>query len=199
MDQHLDNYGGNLDDEYFRRAQAGDMQAIEIVVRHYQRRVRGWLATHCPVGGDVDEVAQRTFLAAITRIAEFEVGTNFGAWLFTIARYQLMSEATRLRRLADYHSRLAPDLLAHELERRAQEPNDGIVERLGYLRECLAALGDSARQLIQWRYETEISLEEMAFRTGRTTGAVKKQLWQLRRKLQECIEGKLAAAQGGNP
>ncbi len=148
-------------------------------------------------GGDADEVAQRTFVAAITRIAEFQVGTSFGAWLFTIARYQQMTETTRLRRLADYHARLAPNLLARELERRACEPDEPTGQRLHYLRECLAALDESARQLIEWRYTAEISLEEMAARTGRTTGAIKKQLWLLRRKLQECIEGKLAVDPGG--
>ena len=199
MDPHLDASDGNLADDVYRRAQAGDMQAIEAIVGHYQRRIRAWLATHCPVGGDADEVAQRTFVAAVTRIAEFEVGTNFRAWLFTIARYQLMTEATRLRRLADYHSRIAPDLLAREMERRAQQPDENTIERLQYLRECLAAMGESASQLIEWRYAAEISLEEMAARTGRTSGAIKKQLWQLRRKLQECIEGKLAVDQRGAP
>lgn len=182
-----------LVDDVYRRAQAGDMRAVEVVVGHYQRRLRAWVAAHCPIGGDADEVAQRTFVAAITRIAEFEIGTSFSAWLFTIARYQLMTEATRLRRLADYHSRIAPDLLARELERRSQQPDEQTLERLQHLKGCLAALGESSRQLIEWRYAAEISLEEMAARTGRTSGALKKQLWVLRRKLQECIEGKLAA------
>ena len=103
-----------------------------------------------------------------------------------------MTETTRLRRLADYHARLAPDLLTRELERRAIDPSERTGERLSHLRECLGLLNESARQLIEWRYMAEISLDEMASRTGRTVGAIKKQLWLLRRKLQECIEGKLA-------
>jgi RNA polymerase sigma-70 factor (ECF subfamily) len=188
---------GDLPDETFRRAQAGDMRAVEGIVRHHQQAVRAWAAAHCPVGGDADEVAQRTFVAAIGRLAEFEVGTSFRAWLFAIARFQLMTEATRLRRLADYHTRYAPDLLARELERRAQEPDERTVERLPHLRACLDAMGEPARQFIAWRYEEEIPLEEMGARTGRSVGAIKKQLWLLRQKLQQCIEGKLAAEQGG--
>jgi RNA polymerase sigma-70 factor (ECF subfamily) len=199
MSQPPKTPGGDLADDVYRQAQAGDMQAIEAIVRHYQQPVRTWLAAHCPVGADADEVAQRTFLAAITRIAEFQLGTSFCAWLFAIARYQLMTETTRMRRLADYHARLAPDLLARELERRSGEPDETTIQRLHYLRECLAALNESARQFIEWRYTAEISLEEMAARTGRTTGAIKKQLWMLRRKLQECIEGKLAVSQEGVP
>jgi hypothetical protein len=37
----------------------------------------------------------------------------------------------------------------------------------------------------------------MAERTGRSIAAVKKQLWILRQKLQECVEQKLATEEGG--
>jgi RNA polymerase sigma-70 factor (ECF subfamily) len=187
----------DLPDETYRLAKAGDMRAIEAIVRHHQAAVRAWLAAHCPLGGDADDVAQRTFVAAITRLADFEVGTDFRAWLFSIARYQLMSEITRLRRLADYHSRLAPEILARELERRAQGPEERTSERLMHLRECVAAMGESARQFIRWRYDDQLPLEEMAARTGRSIGAIKKQLWLLRQKLQQCVEDKLAAGEEG--
>jgi RNA polymerase sigma-70 factor (ECF subfamily) len=187
----------SLPPETIRRARAGDMAAFEEIVRRFERPVRAWVATHCPPGGDSDEVAQRTFIAAFTRLGEFEEGTNFPAWLFTIARYQLMTEATRLRRLADYQSRYAPDLLDRELERRASEAPWGMTARLAHLVTCLEALGESGRQFVEWRYTEQISLQEMGERAGRSLAAVKKQLWLLRQKLQECIERKLAAENGG--
>lgn len=187
----------DLPAEVYRQARAGEMGAIEFIVRHHQQPVRAWLAAHCPVGGDADDVAQRTFVAAISRIAEFEPGTNFSAWVFSIARYQLKTEATRLRRIADYHSRFAPDLLARELERRAEQPDGRTAERLEHLRACLAGMGESARQFLRWRYEDEIPLETMATRSGRSVAAIKKQLWLLRQKLQQCIEDKLTAEQRG--
>lgn len=190
---------GDLPDETYRLAQAGETHALEAIIRHHQQGLRAWIAAHCPVGGDADDVAQRTFVAAITRLGEFQIGTSFAAWLFTIARYQLLTESTRLRRLADYHSRLAPDLLARELERRSQAPDDSTQQRLHHLRHCLSALGEAARRLLEWRYADVIPLQEMAARTGRSEGALKKQLWQLRQKLQQCIEGKLAAEQGVSP
>jgi RNA polymerase sigma-70 factor (ECF subfamily) len=187
---------GNLSPETVRRARQGERAAMEAIVRRYQEPVRAWVAAHCPPGGDVDEVAQRTFLAAFTRIAEFEEGTSFGAWLFAIARFQLLTEITRLRRLADYRTRYGRDLLSRELERRAQEPDETTVARLHYLRECLEAIGEAGRQLIAWRYTDGLPLEEMAARTGRSVAAIKKQLWLLRQQLQQCIEGKLAAEGG---
>jgi len=186
----------SLRPDIIRRARQGERMALEAIVRRYQEPVRAWVAAHCPPGGDVDEVAQRTFVAAFTRIAEFQEGTNFGAWFFAIARFQLLTEITRLRRLADYRTRYGRDLLSRELERRAQEPDEATAARLHYLRECLEALGESGRQFIAWRYTDGLPLQEMAARTGRSVAAIKKQLWLLRQKLQQCIENKLATGGG---
>ncbi len=169
------------------RCKAGRADAFERIVREFERPLRAWLAALAPPGADVDEMAQRSFVAAYNRLADYEAGSNFPAWLFTIARYQLRTEANRLKRIADYHSRYAPDLLLRELERRETKPPEAISERLRLLETCLARLGENLRQFVAWRYEEEISLEEMAKRTGRSVAAVKKQLWKLRQKLHDCI------------
>ena len=186
----------NLCPEIIHRARQGERAAMEAIVRRYQEPVRAWVAAHCPPGGDVDEVAQRTFLAAFTRIAEFEEGTAFRAWLFAIARFHLLTEITRLRRLADYHTRYGRDLFSRELERRAEEPDETTAVRLHYLRECLEAIGETGRAFIAWRYTDGLPLQEIAARSGRSVAAVKKQLWLLRQKLQQCIEKKLATEGG---
>jgi len=83
-----------------RRIRKGDTAAFETIVRRFERPLRAWLATHAPPGIDVDEVAQKSFVAAFARLSDYELGTNFAAWLFTIARFQLKTEMSRLRRVA---------------------------------------------------------------------------------------------------
>ena len=95
-------------DDAIRRVRKGDTAAFEVIVRQLERSLRAWLAVQAPPGVDVDEVAQRSFVAAFTRLSEYESGTNFAAWLFTIARFHLKTEVSRLRRVADYHVRYAP-------------------------------------------------------------------------------------------
>jgi len=179
-----------------RQIRAGDVQAFAAVVRRFERPLRAWLATHAPPGVDVDDIAQASFLAAYTRLDEYAAGTNFAAWLFTIARYQLQTEATRLRRITDYRSRYAPDLLARELDRRKADATSEQDTRLVFLKECLDAIDDTRRRFLTWRYDEAIPLTEMADRSGRSVMAVKKQLWLLRRQLQECVDRKVAAANG---
>jgi len=171
----------------------GNTAAFEVVVRRFERPLRAWLATHAPPGVDVDEVAQQSFLAAFARLSDYEAGTNFTAWLFTIARFHLKTEVSRLRRVADYHVRHAPALLQRELERRSSEPPEIQQMRLEHLQTCLGGLGEHLHRFITWRYVEEIPLEEMAARSGRSVAAVKKQLWKLRRKLHECVEARMTA------
>ena len=186
-------------EDCLRRVRRGETSAYEPVVRRFERPLRAWLAAHAPPGVDVDEIAQRSFVAGYTRIDEYEPGTSFAAWLFTIARYQLRTETTRLRRVADYRARYAPDLFQRELVRRCDARPETYVERLEHLEACLETLAEPLRRFIAWRYEEEIPLEEMAARSGRSVAAVKKQLWQLRQRLQECVERRLATAEERRP
>ena len=178
------------------RVSQGETAAFELVVRQYERPLRAWLAAHAPRGVDVDDIAQRSFVAAYTRLSEYNAGTDFGAWLFTIAKFQLRTETTRLRRVADYHTRFGPDLLQRELERRCDESPELLATRLDSLQLCLDSLGDSLRQFVKWRYHEELPLEEMGERCGRSVAAVKKQLWKIRQKLQRCIDIRIAASEG---
>lgn len=182
-----------------RQIRAGDVQAFAAIVRRFERPLRAWLASHASPGVDIDDVAQASFVAAYTRLDEYAAGTRFAAWLFTIARYHLQTETTRLRRIADYHSRYAPDLLARELDRRSGGPLADNDAHIDFLKECLEALDERRRRFLTWRYDDAIPLAEMAERSSRSIMAVKKQLWTLRRQLQECIDGKITAAENTHP
>ncbi len=179
-------------DECVRRVQRGDVEAFEVIVRDHQAEIRGWIVSRCPPLGDADEVAQRTFVEAFRRIGDYDPGTNLRAWLFTIARYQLMAECTRVERLADYHSRYVPYALSRELERRVTDATVDEPERLTFLQECLTGVESKARSLLDWRYRDELPLAEIAARTERSVGAIKKHLFALRQKLHDCIQRKLA-------
>ena len=183
-------------DDVISRVIRGETSAFESIVRRFERPLRAWLATLAPPAVDVDELAQRTFVVAYSKLDEFELGTDFAAWLFTIAKFQLKTELTRLRRVADYHARFSPDLLQRELDRRSSEPPELQQQRLDHLAECLGSVGEHLRRYITWRYEDEIPLAEMANRSGRSIAAVKKQLWQLRRRLHACIESRMATEGG---
>ncbi|HEX3134969.1 MAG TPA: sigma-70 family RNA polymerase sigma factor [Planctomycetota bacterium] len=169
------------------RAQSGSRSAFEELVRHSEARVRGWVVMHTSPGADADEISQRTYIQAFTRLADYQPGTSPIAWLLTLARYEAMTESTRRRRVADYHSRFALDLIEREVRRRAEQPVEQSCERIDRLRSCLERLGEAGRQFLRWRYEDDLPLADIAERSGRSLPSIKKQLFLLRRKLQHCI------------
>lgn len=187
----------NSMDLFLERVLQGDVESFGEVVQRYERPLRAWLAAQSPPGVDVDEIAQQSFIVAYTRLGEYRLGSDFAAWLFTIARYQLKTETTRLRRVADYQTRYAPELLQRELERRNSEIPEVLASRLDHLQRCVESLGEGLGQYVRWRYQEEIPLEEMSRRSGRSVAAVKKQLWLLRQKLQQCVESRMSAAGNG--
>lgn len=179
-------------EEAVHRARAGDLDAFSDLVRAFETPLRSWVAAHCPPGGDADDVAQRTFVQAFKNIREYRPGTDFQAWLFTIARYQLLAESTRLRRQADYHRRYAPLALAAELERRTGTSSAGEPPRLAHLRRCLGEFADPSRRMLAQRYAEGLPLDEIARQAGRSVGAVKQHLFLLRTKLHDCIARRAA-------
>lgn len=175
------------------------VQSVKAGAKNHYRRIveimlpilRAYVAARSFPAMDVDEIVQQTFIEAYKSIGGYREGTDFRAWLVTIARYQTMMEATRLRRQADYHSRFVPAAIARQMEKRlADEESED--DRLSYLRECLEQVKDSSRELIRHRYEDDLSMIDIAAAVKRTAGAVRKELCMVRKQLHECIERKLS-------
>lgn len=181
-------------EEAIRRTRSGEISAFEEVVKRFERPLRVWLATQAPPNIDIDDVAQRTLIAAFAQLDKYQPDSNFAAWLFTIARYQLRSETTRLSRIADYHTRFAPELLQRELDRRSDSTPELQEQRLTQLQRCIQSLTEQENRFIAWRYSESLPLDQIASRSGRSVAAVKKQLWKIRRRLQDCIERHMATA-----
>ena len=175
-----------------RRAQSGDLDAFESIIRMFEGALRAWTVARCPAGGDADDVAQRTFIEIFRRIGEYRSGTDFRAWLFTVARFQMRAEITRLQRIADYHQRYMPRALADELSRRAESENADAETKLEHLKTCLQKLDESTRRMLAERYDEGLPLDEIARRANRSVGAIKKHLFILRGKLHECVQAKAA-------
>jgi len=179
-------------EEAIRRVRKGDVDAYLHVVRALEGPVRSFVVCRCPPGGDADDVAQRTFIAAFRSIDQYRAGSDFKAWMLTIARFQLLAESTRLRRIADYHQRLCPPSLVDALDRRMEQGAE-CEGRIGHLKTCLQSLDAPLRDLLAQRYEAELSIGDIARNTGRSAGAIKKHLFFLRARLHDCILSKIAA------
>jgi RNA polymerase sigma-70 factor (ECF subfamily) len=141
----------------------------------------------------VDDIVQETFITVTSKAGNFERGTNFRAWAWTIARFKTLQ---MLEKSAPVKESLAPDVIdalcAHD---SAEEWFDD--EMLRHLSGCIAELAPKARQSIELRYMQAHRPPEIARLMGWTVDAVHVALARARVVLRGCVTRRVASQAGG--
>jgi RNA polymerase sigma-70 factor (ECF subfamily) len=183
-------------EEAIRRVQEGSADAFEGVVRAYQGRLRAVIANSCPRGIDPDEVAHLAFVEAFRKIDQYTAGTRFFAWLSTIARILLLVEIRKSRREARGRETYLEQAVSRALEAELEAGSELDELRVRALRGCLGLLPESLRAVIDLRYRRDDSIGTISRQVGKSEAAVKFQLFDIRRRLRECVNKKLSLQQG---
>jgi RNA polymerase sigma-70 factor (ECF subfamily) len=169
---------------------AGDTEAFAGLVRLYQQTVWRIAAALLRDRDATENVAQQVFVDAYLHLDQYEPGTDFGAWIRTLARNRLRKElrtaARADRRLVAYRERLEERLRAEATGR-----HDDADAYLAALRGCRGELPDRDAALIRLRYENGMSFDAIAAEQGQTPEAVQRMISRIRFRLRDCIQGKL--------
>lgn len=139
-----------------------------------------------------NDVLQETNLVLWRKSAEFEEGRDFAAWACSIARFQVLAYLRDAKR--DRH--LFNDALVDTLVDHAGPAAADLEDRHRALTHCLEKLSPEQRGLVQGRYALDETIQQLASRTGRTSGSVAMSLSRIRQMLLECIRCRLAAETG---
>jgi RNA polymerase sigma-70 factor (ECF subfamily) len=180
-------------DRIVRQVLAGDTQAFAGLVRLYQESVWRIAAALLRDRDATENLVQQVFVDAYFHLDQYAPGTDFGAWVRTVARNRLRKElrtaAREDRRLATYRQRLAERLRA---ESAGRDDSDAYVAAL---RGCREALPPRDAALVRLRYEKGLSFEAIASRQGQTPEAVQRMISRIRFRLRDCIRNKLTDAE----
>ena len=156
-------------------------------VRQEQAGLRVFIRSLGLRAESADDVAQEAFVVAFGKLHAFERGTNFGAWVRTIARFLVSKELRREDRRQRFMAEHIADFLITSAD---AQPADGRDKREA-LRHCLAEMPARSRQLVQQRYFENLSPAVIASQEGRTAGDVRQALFRLRNVLHACINRRL--------
>lgn len=169
---------------------AGNTQAFAGLIRLFQDSVWRVAAAMLRDRDATENLVQQTFVDAYLHLDQYEPGTDFGAWIRTVARNRLRKElrtASREdRRLAGYRERLAERLRAE-----AGDRSDDADAYLAALRGCRESLAPRDAALLAMRYENGMSFEAIAARQGQSAEAVQRMISRIRVRLRGCIQTKL--------
>jgi len=159
--------------ERCRRGGADAREAFSGLVERHQAAVSRFVARY--VGRDgADEIVQETFLRAYQQIRRFEPGTNFAAWLFTIARFLCMARVKEAQR----HPRVP---LAETAAPAGDAPD---VERL---RAAMAKLPPILREVVAMRAIDGLDYREIADITGEKEATLRSRLHDALEKLKTIL------------
>lgn len=160
---------------------------LELYSSNYPR-LQYYVYALLPMANDASDVLQETSMVLWRRFDTFELGTNFFAWAVKIARFQVMKYHERQVRAA----RLFDTNLLEKLSIEAGDDNVVRTISLQALENCLGKLSEIDRTLIRRRYQSGMSVQQLAVDLGRTANSISKSLGRIRRSLLECITRTMA-------
>jgi RNA polymerase sigma-70 factor (ECF subfamily) len=139
---------------------------------------------------EVDDIIQETLTTLWQNFGDYDPQRPFLPWANGfVYRHVLMhrrSCATQRRHV-----------LSEEAMQRLAEDAPASLERhtamCRALEECLQSLSQTQRDLLEQRYQSDGSLQELAAQTGRTANALYKNLQRIREILYGCVMKRIAS------
>jgi RNA polymerase sigma-70 factor (ECF subfamily) len=170
--------------EIITRLARGDQMAFRAFVVKHEKMVFALLSRMLGPGGDIEDLAQETFLRAFRAIASFDPNgpAKIATWLLTIAT-RLALDVTKRKRIS------AADASAmDESVNQASPEADHARRQLGHAIERAArALPDDQRAAFVLAEYHGLSMSEIADALGVNESTAKTRLFRAREKMREAL------------
>jgi RNA polymerase sigma-70 factor (ECF subfamily) len=158
-----------------------------------QRDLYAYILTLLPWSDVASDVLQQTNLTLWRDAAKFQPGTDFRAWAYRVAYFQVLAQRKRATR---DHLKFDDALLKGLAERAADEPLSADDEAEG-LRECLKKLPEGERELIRRRYDAGATVKTIAAELSQSASAIAVRLHRIRRALLDCVRQEMSERDHG--
>lgn len=185
------------DDEHalIRRAQRGEAEAFELLLKRHQRRVLSLVGHLLRQPNEVEDIAQQIFLKVYLALPRFDFRSAFSTWLYRIAVNECYDH---LRRRRAQKSAAAAEIAVEELAAldslgasatRAGEPDVAAQTEIRQLVAKLFARLPAEDRLVLTLKELEgLSVEEIAGIMKLRENTVKVRLFRARRRMLEAYQ-----------
>jgi RNA polymerase sigma-70 factor, ECF subfamily len=165
-------------------AKRGEQEALSALYEHYFPKVYRYAATRLATTEDAEDVTEEIFLRIIDNIGSFAWrGLPFGAWVFRIARNEIVSHVRRQKVRGNIAplSEFIPD----------HSPDHTLVVEMELtmvtVRKAMERLPEAQRQVVSLRFGSGLSVSETAQALGKTENNVKVLQHKAIAKLQQMV------------
>jgi RNA polymerase sigma-70 factor (ECF subfamily) len=172
------------------QCQLGERQALEALVKRYQKIVFSMLYQLAPDWHDIADLAQEVFIRVYRHIGSLRNPKTFRAWLNQITINLFYDELRkRPRKVATVSLDRGldeDDDTAREFPDLSQGPDEIVLnqELAGFIRQAMEELPEQFRIVIVLRELQGLSYEEIAESLGCELGTVKSRIARARSRLQ---------------
>lgn len=170
---------------------AGRESALDELMERWESPLRSFAQRYLQNATDSDDVVEETFVRIQQRRASFQAGTNFSAWIFTIAA-NLCRHRLRWRRRHPTEPLETPGAEGDSAPRVVEIPDRGQdpaaaaeqAERIRALRSAVAALPHDQRTAFLLHAYENLSYREIANVLGCSERGVETRLYRARQVLR---------------
>jgi RNA polymerase sigma-70 factor (ECF subfamily) len=171
--------GEPSDEEIMERLQAGDEQALEVLIKRYQSMLRSVVGRMISNDQDVTDVVEEVFLQVWRQAENFDTskGKAIG-WIITMARRRAIDRVRRCQAYdrAEMRFRLSTDTGAQHLAADDVEENAVSSDNAELFTRLIAQLPEAQQQVVRMAFYQGLSQREIARESGLPLGTVKTRL-----------------------
>jgi RNA polymerase sigma-70 factor (ECF subfamily) len=153
------------------------------LMTQFQGRLFGYILSLLGDPDRANDVLQEANMVLWRDSKEFRPGSNFKAWAFRVAHFQVM--AHRQKQIRD--KLVFEDDLLEAVAFGARECDETFDARRERLAGCLEKLAEPHRELLRRRYAEGESLDVLGKWKGMTSNAVTQALFRIRQSLISCV------------
>jgi RNA polymerase sigma-70 factor (ECF subfamily) len=175
---------------------AGNRERYRAIVEIFEVPVRLVVGAIVPDATATEDLVHEVFFTAFLKLADYQTGTDFRAWIKAFARNLALNERRRWHKQRLHSSRFEVDV-----EEAASNDIDQFTslvdgETARHLRDCVAGLGDAARRVIDAFYFQGLPGDEIARAEKRRESWVHLVLFRARAAIAACLKHKGVVSHG---
>ncbi len=152
-----------------------------------QHRIYGFIMSYVADWNLADDIFQETTVILWEKFQEYTPGTDFLAWAFKIAHFQVLSHIKKDKTKRKYFTSSTLEKLSDIAEVSAKESQ----KPLEALRKCIEKLSQRSKNLLALRYEDGQTVQKIARRTEKSVNILYKEYKKIHVALFKCVSRKM--------
>jgi RNA polymerase sigma-70 factor (ECF subfamily) len=178
------------DAELLEALRQGSQQAFDTLYNRYYQRLYNFSYLRLRNHADAEEVLQETFIAVFRCIGSYKGRSTLSSWMYGIAKNTINNHIRRNRTEEARIERIETEGLKPTESLATGSPEDQLLLRLyvDAIGERLASVARWQVEVFELRHMRNLSIQEIAERTKRSSDAIRSSLYRMKRLLTESAD-----------